>query len=336
MNKLYQGDYTFPSGRSEVFQTEKEFEDLFYKVITSTIGMNLTSIAFNRVPPLITAEYLIDNIDFELMIPTTIKVTGSYNPQQTKLGGAHIHYIIETNKVYFESELLKIKNHFQLGTSNIDIQHIIDNQFENAKIKIIGKGTETIFEDELARKICRKIQTPHIRSLLANPSNKSLIELHEIAMDCYKRYGGYIITFLLKLPILNFGYKNVTRLQSFENKKGQIPALRFRCGNNSCIVRFYEKNRNGKTSPPAVILSDSKSRIEIGKLSFDGKLTKRGVNHSSISLFMNNFNENKLYCEVALGNCLNPSCNHPLSDPESLVTGYGRKCAENLGIPYGF
>ena len=330
--EIFQGDYTFPNGRSPVFNNELEFETLFYLVIQSTIESDAMRIHGKKAPAIINIEFMIDNLEYELYLPTDFKYTGSC-AREKSLPEKIAHYNIETHKEYYQKELSKIKEHFLHKTSNIHLEHLVDNIFENLPIRIIGNNKETIFDDETARKICRKIQTPHIRALLEYPKSK-IIELHEIAMDCFKRYGGHILTFLIKLPILEFGAKNVTVKRLFVNNKGLIPAYRFKCGNNSCIIKFYEKKKSDPINFKSVVLTDANTKIEIGKITYNGNITHREARSSPITLFRNNFNNGQLHCEVALGNCLNPSCNHPLTDPLSLIAGYGKKCAENLGIPY--
>lgn len=330
---LYTGDLTFPDGKTSVFTNEKEFEELFYKLISSIIESKAMSIAYGKIQSLINIDYMIDNIEYELILPTNYIASGSYKPQVITLAGRIIHYNLETHKDYYSNELLKVKNHFINKTSNINLINLVENQFENSKIRIIGNNQETIFDDETVIKICRKIQTPYIRTLFDSPRSR-MTELHEIAMDCYKRYGGHILTFLLKLPILKFATKNVSVLKAFVNNKGLIPAYRFKCGNSSCILKFNEKKKSDPNTFKSVVFLDARTRIEIGKVTFNGKISHGKGPSSQITLFRNNFNNGQLHCEVALGNCLNPSCNHPLTDPRSLIAGYGKTCAENLGIPY--
>lgn len=330
---IYAGDLTFPGGKTYVFTNEKEFEELFYKVITTTIESKAMSILYGKIKSSITVDFMIDNIDYELTIPTNYTVTGSYKPQINSVPSRIIHYNLETHKEYYLKELSKIKEHFLNKTSNINLVHLVDNQFENSTTRIIGRNQETIFDDETAIKICKKIQTPHIRTLLESPRSK-ITELHEIAMDCYKRYGGHVLTFLLKLPILKFATQNVSVLKAFVNNKGLIPTYRFKCGNSSCILKFYEKKKYDPCTFKSVVFFDAISSVEIGKVTFNGKITHREAPGSQITLFRNNFINGQLHCEVALGNCLNPSCNHPLTDPRSLIAGYGKTCAEKLGIPY--
>lgn len=330
---IYTGDLTFPDGKTYVFTNEKEFEELFYKLIISIIESKAMSIAYGKIQSLIIVDYLIDNIEYELILPTNYIASGSYKPQVISLGGRIIHYNLETHKEYYLKELSKIKEHFLNKTSNINLVNLVDNQFENSTTRIIGRNQETIFDDETAIKICKKIQTSHIRTLLESPRSR-ITEIHEIAMDCYKRYGGHILTFLLKLPILKFASQNVSVLKAFVNNKGLIPAYRFKCGNSSCILKFYEKKKSDPSTFKSVVFFDAITSVEIGKVTFNGKITHREAPGSQITLFRNNFINGQLYCEVALGNCLNPSCNHPLTDPRSLIAGYGKTCAENLGILY--
>jgi len=330
---IYTGDLTFPDGKTYVFTNEKEFEELFYKLISSIIESKVMSIAYGKIQSLINVDYMIDNIEYELILPTNYIASGSYKPQVITLGGRIIHYNLETHKEYYLKELSKIKEHYLNKTSNINLVNLVDNQFENSTTRIIGRNQETIFDDETAIKICKKIQTSHIRTLLESPRSR-ITEIHEIAMDCYKRYGGHILTFLLKLPILKFASQNVSVLKAFVNNRGLIPAYRFKCGNSSCILKFYEKKKSDLSTFKSVVFFDAKTSIEIGKVTFNGKITHKESPSSQISLFRNNFINGQLHCEVALGNCLNPSCNHPLTDPRSLIAGYGKTCAENLGIPY--
>jgi hypothetical protein len=56
---IYTGDLTFPDGKTYVFTNEKEFEELFYKLIISIIESKAMSIAYGKIQSLIIVDYLI-------------------------------------------------------------------------------------------------------------------------------------------------------------------------------------------------------------------------------------------------------------------------------------
>lgn len=332
--RQFTGDFTFSDGKSFAFTNESEFNELFYRIIDTELSNYTFSI--HKIPTQICTEFMIDNIDYELLIPGTIVFTGTFKNSSpiTKTIDKFIHYNKETHKKYYEDELNKIKELFFKGKSNIEVTKLIDNIFENAELILLNGKVETIFTDEIAEKICRKIQTPYIRSLLEK-SSLNRIKIHMIAMNCYKKYGGHMITFLLRLKKLKFGNRNVTTVRTYEkNTEGLIPAYRIRLGNKSCIIRFYEKKIGEPINQKAAILLDPDKKIQIGLLTRNGNIVKRNSDNISIRLFMDKFNCDELYSEVELGNCLNPKCNKPLTDQRSLIAGYGKCCAQNLGIPY--
>lgn len=247
----------------------------------------------------------------------------------------HHEYYFKKNNDYFDKQINSIIKDIKAGRNTFNSVLLCDNLFENKKPIILSENFATYFDDITALELCNKLSTPFIRSILKNPiSNK--LEIHRIAMKCYEKYGGHIVSFILSLPKLQFGKSDSKTVITKTKYEGEIPSLKikFLKHNIEYFLCFYEpRKRIGKETTVASLFNKTQTKIE-GFLTYSGYIEHR-INNESISLkfFIENVDNKQLVsCSVEPGRCIN--CNKELTDTSSLKVGYGRNCAKELGIPY--
>ncbi len=154
-------------------------------------------------------------------------------------------------------------------------------------------------------------------------------------MKAYTKYGGYVLSFLLSLPELTFGNQNSKLLTKRFSYQGEIPSLKIRIQNGTeYFMSFHEpRKRVGKASTVATVYNKAKRIVE-GHLTMQGYLEARIQSEKvSLHLFVDNLKKpTTIFSGVELGRCI--YCNQELTDNKSLRNGYGRDCAENLGLGY--
>lgn len=211
---------------------------------------------------------------------------------------------------------------------------LTENIFESVKPYSISEGLETVFSNKQAIQLCRKIFSPFTRIILKNPAN-NIIAIHQIAMKAYTKYGGYVLSFLLSLPELTFGNQNSKLLTKRFSYQGEVPSLKIRIQNGTeYFMSFHEpRKRFGKASTVATVYNKAKRIVE-GHLTIQGYLEARIQSEKvSLHLFVDNLKKpTTIFSGVELGRCI--YCNQELTDNKSLRNGYGRDCAENLGLDY--
>jgi hypothetical protein len=244
-------------------------------------------------------------------------------------------YYFERNSDYITKQINTIVELFKNGDTKINKVLFSNNIFENRKQRFLTESFGSLFDDASALELCNKLSSPFIRTLLKNPiSNK--IEIHKIAMKCYEKYGGHVVSFILSLPKLQFGNYNSKTIVAKTSYQGEIPSLKikFLKQNLEYFLCFYEpKKRVGRETTVASIFNNTQKKVE-GFLTYTGYIEYR-INKENISLklFLENINNHKIIsCSIESGRCIN--CKRDLTDTNSLRVGYGKDCANDLGIPY--
>jgi hypothetical protein len=240
---------------------------------------------------------------------------------------------------------IKRYNESVIRFKNVEINRIVNciknNQNNSIQLKDDFKlrelvqttmGTQTIFEENEVLKLCRRISSPFVRNVLSKrPYDFEL--LHKIAMKCYNKYGGAIISFLMSLPELNFGNYNANKFSlDPADFDGSLYTFNIKIGDNGALYNFiFHHNHKGLQNEVITIRNSTRKIIE-GFLTLDGYYHYRLQNDSLNPLFfLDKMNGSlKLYAGIHEGNCLN--CGKPLTDPQSLRVGYGPTCAKDLGI----
>ncbi|MBK7040940.1 MAG: hypothetical protein IPH46_10865 [Bacteroidetes bacterium] len=101
---------------------------------------------------------------------------------------------------------------------------------------------------------------------------ENLSELHFLAMKCYKKYGGYLISFILSLPVMKFGNKEGIPFIKKESHDGSISsfAIKFKNQTDEYFFVFYPaKQITDKAKAIATIFNKSKRKVE-GTISKEG------------------------------------------------------------------
>lgn len=217
----------------------------------------------------------------------------------------------------------------------ITIRKVSDDRFVN-RTRIVLENGETIFSDAEIKQLLQRITTPFRRRLLSNfELNK--FALHQIAMKCYDKYGGAVLSFLLDLPKADFAQKNITNVKNYENDHGEIPSLelslRGRSNEKYCLC-FYASITRIDRLVASLYKREGESKMKVADLTNQAYFEYRiETDKSQLELLISNLNNpGVIYCGVKEGECI--LCGRSLTDPRFCLLGYGRICADHLNIPY--
>ncbi len=206
---------------------------------------------------------------------------------------------------------------------------ICDNDpFSGREFKILQNNIETIFEDDEVQRIADKLNHPHVRFIRKKDFNEHRAELHEIIMKYYQIYGGNILSFLLRIPKIEFSKKDCYEIKDFRQGSFLLPKLVFKKKTEDEILFcFYPPISTGETCS---IFNKAKKSV--------GKLYKSGILQSTNSLFSADLTfyinpvSGQVYSGTEYNNCI--FCNHIIDTPSSIKWGYGPICAQNFYLPY--
>ncbi len=323
------------SGFCKHFEKEEEF----LKLIKSWVGSALKALRGSKYHYKVERifEFYVDNDTYLFILPPFLKKENLtkkkyYNFEKIE----EIDDYLNRNRSYIFQQIKDITENIIKGNNQFKTIQISADIFQNKQFRKINDDLETVFTDEQVVQLCSKLSTPWVRQLLVN-SSINIKELHQIAMKCFNRYGGKIISFVLLLPIMDFGNRKSKYFIEKKDYEGEIPSFKLKFSNSGdeYYFSFYPNiNKIKSDTKIATVFNKTQNVIE-GFISFNGYMQKKVNNENlKLRLFVENlYSKNRvIYCGVADGYCL--KCNRELSDPKSLRVGYGRECAAEIGIPY--
>jgi hypothetical protein len=298
-------------------------------------------------------QYYFGNIKSKLdstyLIDIFIEVETNNKDNQKNVFGQNIadeyNYYIELppaskfiNIQQYRERIRKLKNDQikrMLNGNSINNEYCykLHNLFENRNITFFNSDIETIFTDSEVVKLCERLASPFIRKLCMNHvKNKDL--LHQAAMKCYKKYGGYVISFLLSLPKLTFANNLASKANiTIEEFDGLIHSFNIQFDKGTPAYKFNFNYNFSLIKNEVITIRNSIRGVTEGYITLDGYYKYRLDSESLNPLFfidnMNN-STSTFYAGIEEGNCIN--CGRPLNDPNSLRIGHGPDCAKNLGI----
>ncbi len=271
-------------------------------------------------------EFDIDETTFRIDFPPF-----NYTPNK-KAPYESLFQYVDIYRAYFDKEIDNIIS--QVGDFEGSSIKLTDNIFEKIKPRLIDERLETVFKDIQAVQLCRKISSPFTRIILQNATN-NILEIHQIAMKCFNKYGGHIITFLLSLPELKFANQKPSFLTNHLQYNGEIPSLKIKIQNGTeYFICFHQpKKRLGKQTTVAIIYN-KKSRTTEGHLTMQGYIeTRIQAERMTLHIFVENIKKpTSIFSGVELGRCI--YCNQELTDIKSLRNGYGKDCAQTYNLNY--
>lgn len=318
------------------FETEEQFLKLLHQWTNNALTALRCSKHYYKTDRIF--EFYVDNDTYFLILPPFLK--------NEKLTKKKVYYNFEKleeikdylgrNKPFIIEQLKDITENIKNNYNQDDTIQLTTDIFQNKQFRKISESFDTVFTDEQAISLCSKLSTPFVRQLLLN-SKSNIKELHQIAMKCYNKYGGQIISFLLLLPVMDFGNRKSKYFIEKSDYNGEIPSfkLKFSKAGDEYYFSFYPNISKIKGDRKiATVFNKTKNRIE-GFVSHKGYIqSKLFKENLKINLFVENlYSKNRVfYCGIADGYCL--KCNRELSDPKSLRVGYGKECAAEIGVPY--
>lgn len=282
-------------------------------------------------------EFYIDEFTYNFTFPPILKKPTEFirihQIQKYQLI-EHSKYYFDRNREFINQQINAIIEDFKKDSEHLNRVLFAENLFENKPLRNLTSTFNTVFDDITARELCNRISTPFIRSLLVNP-NSNNIEIHKIAMRCFEKYGGHTITFILNLPPLTFSNSN-SKMVTDKNHGGEIPAIKIKFLNKpfEYFICFYDSQKSTDRQRRIASVFDSLRIEPVAFLTYSGYIEQRiNKENISLSLFIENFNKHPIIsCSVEPGRCIN--CNRELTDPKSRRVGYGKDCAQELGLPY--
>lgn len=339
------GVYTSKGFSSETFKVKKysisfNSEKEFWEILTEWAKKAVVALKFSKYHYKNERifEFFVDDESYFFILPPFLK-TDKILKNETFFTFEKLEeindYLIR-NKTYIREQLIDIEEQVKNGKRQPNLIELTTNIFQDIQLRKTVEGFETVFTDEQAISLCKKLSTPFVRKLLINSRN-NIEELQQIAMKCYNKYGGQIISFLLLLPPMNFGNRHSKYFIEKSEFNGDIPSfkLKFFQSGDEYYFSFYPNISTAKGNKKiATVFNKTKNRVE-GFISHLG-YWQRKVSSQNLkaNFFVDMLLSSKkvFYCGVADGYCLN--CNRELSDPKSLRVGYGKECAAAIGIPY--
>jgi hypothetical protein len=211
---------------------------------------------------------------------------------------------------------------------------------QNSLITYNARKLITRFNDSDAINLCKKMIDGFSRNLVlkyeksGNNNPELLFQLHFIANKAFDKFGEKVIAFMLSLKTVAF--KGNTKLYStYDEVNPNFPACNIKNDRGDIILTFYNNNSE-RAFCRAFIRSKGNNRNqfeEIGYVSEVGYLIHRLESHNPHFFILKTIKEEKfgISSGVITGKC-DGNCGHELTDPVSLIIGYGKRCAERLGI----
>jgi hypothetical protein len=337
------GDFT-GNKRTSHFESEESFESLFYMFLSSCIFDLFCNSRFIFKRPK-SYTFSVNNKDYQIILPPIItresktKIKKKIDGKNKKIEKSELVANEKSTEYYKRNEVFFIEQYKTiLNTINGDNEKhtsFVTDIFAGKKLRYLSNDFQTIFTDIEAILLCEKLSTPFIRKLLLDKIN-NIKYLHQIAMKCFNKYGGSIISFLLNLPIIDFGRQTSKILNEEKDYDGTIPALRLKFYKNGdeYIISFKENKPKGSKEKYGYVFNKTKNITE-GYITFldyiENKMAKENL---KIRLFIDEIHNRTpiIYCGVNYGHCIN--CKKELNDPISLKVGYGKECSKTLGIDY--
>ena len=334
-SKGFNSDFICYNSFSEHFENEERFIKLLNKWIWMAINSLRNSRHHYRSEKVY--EFYVDETSHYLILPPFLK-----SLHETRKKHLSKSDLLESSEDYFKRNetviLLQVKNiieEINNGNKNKGEIELTKDIFKNKQLRLIDENIKTIFEDNQAISLCEKLSTPFIRTLLKTPK-QNISEIHQMAMKCYNKYGSPVISFLLTLPMLQFGQIKSEFVIDKEDFDGELPSIRlkFKSSNEEYFISFYKLNQTYKSNRKIATLYNKTAKRVEGFLTYKGYLQNRILKENiKAKLFLENYkNDRIVYCGVENGFCIN--CGRKLEDLNSLKVGYGRDCAFEIGIPY--
>jgi hypothetical protein len=236
---------------------------------------------------------------------------------------------LEENKTKIQKILDKeISKFLRIDEDQVFVEKVLTiDLFAKRKRKKLYGNLYTIFNDDEVKNISAKLNHPHVRHLLES-ADKNIIELHEISMAYYNKYGGSILTYLMSLPKVSFSKKDCYEIKSHRRGSYLLPKLIFKKNNEEIILCFYPPTQSNYIG---TILNGNNFE-KLGKISKSGKIFSTSKKFTpKLTLFINP-NTFEIFSGAEYGNCI--ICNKELKVPKSINMGYGEICAYHIGLPY--
>jgi hypothetical protein len=274
-----------------------------------------------------------DITDLELAIKSVIESGVDYSNNLYK----YPEEFIEINEFEHETESL-----ISAG-GNYSKRKLKKLEFKNQQIK-------SIFTNFEVSSICLGLTDRHAKHIARKyfskkADNTDLFELHEIAMNTYKKYGSEMIAFILALPPLPFKVKNYQNIFAELDKmaaKQSFPVMRFSFKNQDgkkekINFTFYSNGIVDKKRKPNTDIITIKNRTT-GKAIM--RITRSGIvlpsqNAKNIIPILDLYysisnNPRKAIINYGLetGEC--SICGRELTDKASIKRGVGPVCASYL------
>lgn len=198
------------------------------------------------------------------------------------------------------------------------------------------------FTDSQAQEICAKMSSSFARSTAnkwqatkdKNEKEELRYQLHYMADEALKVFGGKILTLIFELPKLKFKQKTAIEVKTYQNVRPDFPLINFIDNQSKFNVAFFTKQDRKKSN---TISSDvriyNKSYEPIGSMTKEGYIQwKLSKFRPQLRLFLDGLKDKqyRIYSGVETGIC--DICDRTLTDPESLRIGIGPVCAKNLNL----
>lgn len=237
-------------------------------------------------------------------------------------------HLCETQKI--DSKIVK--------TESIKINGAITliNKIKTTKTKIVFND----YNDFEIAVLCAGMKSAEARHLSKDYFKKNCFTKEErmiakeFVKEVHKKYGKDILDYCLTLPKKPFIITNAKRaFTQFDNiRKGSIGIVRITADSLELLLSY------NKDSDAIIIKNENENNIaefkRTGEFSFVRNIKKP---ISSLVLFLSYIDDplrQILYFGAKTGNC--SFCGLSLTDPISLQYGYGKKCAHNHKLPWGW
>jgi hypothetical protein len=217
-----------------------------------------------------------------------------------------------------------------------------ENIFENVQeeISIGSRKIKSFFTDEEALNICSKMSDSFSRRLvqefIIEQSTKTRFFLHHRANNALKEFGGFIISFIYKIPKLKQSNIRNTHLKNlFKNKGIVFPVLKIKnpYSDDYLYLTFKENRKSNNKRTINIFRKNTDSYDEIGEIN-EGKLLTKVRSKIYFDFFTSNLIDGKfdIFAGVETGECI--ICKRELTAPFSVNNGIGPACAKKIGFNF--